>query len=409
MEFYTYKLNHTDPLEPGTFDKQDIVEDYSSLIWTERYYGDSECELTLSRDSPSVKKLPLNIFMGIDESNELMVLETIQPENDKLKFQGISLLSWLNNRFIRTSKLHKRKNWKIKDMIPGQILWYMLISMVGVDSTFLDPTTTDIPQKYLDKLKIPEIGLHSFDDSDDPVTLSVGFLPLYDEMKRIATTYQIGMKIILESSFNPDPDQPLGFQSYKGLDRTSLQDENQLVRFSAQLDSLQNVQELQSQSIYKTIVFSFAQGTNIDLGTADGPHAGVAFLEPTDEDDQMYGFDCRAEQIFTDITGVGNTILSTTADTDAAEIADLQKMLGSAAKKTLANAFLVRVVDGEVTPNDMFVYGRDYSLGDLIEYEADDGTISVTRVTENIRSEESAVGERHVEVFSRDSETLNAV
>jgi hypothetical protein len=406
MDLYTYKLNAPKQLVPGDFDKQDIIEDYESLIWTERYYGDSECQVVIAKDSVDCAKLPLNIFLGTDESDELMILETIQPSDDTFTYQGISLLSWLNNRFIRTSKLHKRQNWKIKDMYPGEILWYMLSSMVGVDSEFLVPDFTDIPQKYLDKLKIPEIGLKDFDTSGDKVTLSVKFGPLYDEMKRIAITYQIGMKIFLEAAYDPNADEPLNFKSYSGEDRTSLQDDNTIVRFSSDLDSLQNVQVLQSQALYKTLIFAFAQGTNIDLGTATGPHAGVAFIEQTDDDNSMAGFNCRADQIFTEITGVGDTILSTTADTDEAEILDLQNMLGAAAQKSLANAFMIKAVDGEVTPTDMFVYGRDYSLGDLVEYQADDGTISVIRVTENIHSQESSAQEKHFEIFSRDSDNL---
>jgi len=414
MELYTYILNSDDPLEPGTFDKIDVIEDYESIIWTERYYGDSECEIVFAKNSPERKKLSPGIFLGVDESNELMSLETIEPNGDTLNYKGIGLLPWLNNRFVRTSKLHKRKDWKIKDKAPGEILWYMLQQMVGVDSDFLNPDDTDIPQKYLDKLKIPEIGLHEFDDSDDPVTLSVSFAPLYDEMKRIAMTYLIGMKLIFEpANFDPYTDEPLGFLSYKGLDRTSNQvpdspDDplNEIVRFSADLDSLQNIQELESLAQYKTIVFSFAQSTNVDIGTADGANAGVAYLTPTDEDDQMSGFNCRAEQIFTDISGVGDTVLSTVADLTEEDVDDLKKMLGSAAKKTLANAFIIRAVDGEVTPTDMFVYGRNYGMGDLIEYQADDGLISVTRITEHILSQDAASGERSFEVFSRDEDNL---
>lgn len=414
MELYTYVLNPTDPLEPGTFDKQDIIENYESTIWTERYYGDSECEIILPRTSPSVKKLPLNTFLGIDESDELMILETIEPQEDKLKFKGISLLSWMNNRFIRTSNLHKKKQWVIKDMSPGQILWYMLYSMVGVDSEFLTLANTDIPQKYLDKLKIPEIGLDRYDSSDDPITIKVPFGPLYDAMQSIATTYQIGMQIFLATNRDPKADPPLAFKSYKGIDRTSQQDlvstsfENMLVQFSSKLDSLQNVQELRSQSMYKTLIFAFASATNIDLGNVGDGRAGVAYIEGTDNSPEFSGFNCRAAQILDDrITGYGENSLSTTSSVDSAVIEELVTILNSAALNALAKAVLIQAVDGEVTPDSMFEYGRDYSLGDLVEYQADDGLTTVTRVTEHIISQDSG-GSKNYETFSQTGADLNS-
>lgn len=411
MELYTYVLNpNDDPTQPGTFDKIDIIEDYTSTIWTERYYGDSECEIVLPSKSPIVSKLPLNIFLGIDESDELMILETIEPQEDDLKFSGISLLSWMNNRFIRTSPKHKAKRWVIKNMAPGEILWYMLSSMVGVDSEFLTLENTDIPQKYLDKLKIPEIGLDEFDSSDDPITVKASFGPLYDEMKKVAQTYQIGMRIFLDS-LTPDPDTPLAFRSYKGVDRTtgnSTPDQNLFVQFSSKLNSLEHVQELRSQSIYKTLVFAFASGANADLGDFDEGRAGVAYLEGADVSDDFSGFNCRAEQVLADdITGYGANAIAQATDLTSDEVQELGEVLNAVAKNELAKDVLIQAVDGEIVENGVFQYGRDFSLGDLVEYQADDGLTTVTRVTEHIISNDSG-GTRKYETFNQDGEDINA-
>src|SRR3954471_20105551 len=102
-------------MEPYTLDrlfhKKDILDGFSSVIWTERYYGDSEIEMVLPPTLEMVQKIPVGTFVGIPESEEVMIIETVDIEPDKVKATGISLLKWLNNRFVRSSPSHEDKYW----------------------------------------------------------------------------------------------------------------------------------------------------------------------------------------------------------------------------------------------------------------------------------------------------------
>lgn len=402
MELYTFRLNSPSLTEPGTFEIQDVIENYESLIWTERYYGDSEVNVILPIEMDLIEKLPLGIFLGIEESNELMILETINIEQNRLKLKGISILSWLNNRFVRTSKKHKVRARTIEDYFPGQILWEMLFTAVSPNSEYMDPETTDIPAQYLSKLQIPEIGLYDWDSSGDLVTIAVSFEPLYDEMRKIAITYQIGMQIILMTKLDPNAEQPLGFRSYKGLNKTSFQDpdlpQNPIVRFSTDLDSLQNVRELRSQSIYKTIAFAFAPNVDIELGDETGANAGIAYIRGTEDLDSFNRFECRALQVFAeDLTGFSTPT--------GYELATLINLLNGTARDELGKSILIEVVDGDISPTNMYQYGRDYSLGDLVELQGSDGIISTIRVTEHILSEE-ATGEKGYVTYGSESSDI---
>lgn len=386
MELYTFRLDNPEPDEVGTFEMQDVIENFESLIWTERYYGDSECQITFPIDLSTAAKLPLDIFLGIEESNELLILDTINFANGRMTAKGISILTWLNNRFIRTSKNHKTRTTKMNGP-PGQILWEMLDGCIGLDSVYMSPSTTDIPQKYLDKLPIPEIGLDDFDISDDPVTVKVSFGPLYDQMRIIAEAHKIGMRILYQGILDPDADIPLLFKSYKGLNKTHTQDPDAdeqypIVRFSAELNSLENFRQISSKALYKTLAFAFASAIDYDLGSDPGANCGVAFREDQDDDTIGFGFDCRAMQIFADdITGYS------TPTTD--EKNDLLQMLANHAKHALSKAILIQAVDGDISPTNMFEYGRDYNLGDFVEIQGVDGVVSSTQVTEHIISEEA--------------------
>lgn len=388
MELYTFRLDAPDPTEAGTFEIQEVIEEYESLIWTERYYGDSECQITFPIKLDLLPKLPLDIFLGIRDSDELLILDTIQIENNRMVAKGISVLTWLNNRFIRRSKNHKVVTAKMTGS-PGQILWEMLQGCVDVDSVWLTPDNSDIPQKYLDKLKIPEIGLDDFDDSDDPITVKVSFAALYDEMRRIAETHKLGMRIYFAAKTDPNAEFPLLYRNYKGEDRTHNQDpddvQNDVVRFSAELNSLNNLRQLKSKAIYKTLAFAFASNIDYELGSDTGANAGVAFVDDSDDDEDQgtgSGFDCRAMQVFANIRGYDSP---TDDDKD-----DLHHMLANFAKRELAKAHIIQAVDGDISPTNMFLYGRDYGLGDFVEIEGIDGVVSSTQVTEHIISEEAS-------------------
>ena len=104
-------------MEPYTLNRQflpqNAIDVFDSIIWTERYYGDSDVELVVPLTADSLSKLSTGMFLGIPESDEIMILETMSIEDGKIKFIGISLLQWLNNRFVRTSADHKESAWTI--------------------------------------------------------------------------------------------------------------------------------------------------------------------------------------------------------------------------------------------------------------------------------------------------------
>lgn len=353
------------------------IDVFHSIIWTERYYGDSEVELVVPLTSEMIEKLAPGTFLGIGGSDEIMILETMTIEERKIKFTGMSLLPWMNNRFVRTSADPKAESWTFPVAgTPGWVLWAIIWNMCHRDSPYLavGSTTMGIPNP--EKFIIPGLELKDYDKSGDPITPAVPYGPVYDAMRDIATTYHIGMQITLESA--TESSYILGFRSYKGLDRTTGQTVNPPVRFSPEMDSLTDIKELQSIAALKTLVYAFAKNNPNNVATL-GP--GIASLTGS----QYTGFDLRALQMLTsDITS------------DPANPLDANKLLAllnERAKDALyANPF-VKAVDGEIVPENQFQYGVDYNLGDIIEVQGNSDTVSTSRVTEYIRSQDEA-GER---------------
>jgi len=367
-------------MEPYTLDrgfhKRDIIDNFSSIIWTERYYGDSEVEMVVPGTLEMQQKLLPGTFLGVDGSAKTMILETFNIEDGKLKVQGISLLKWMNNRFVRISALHEDKYWYISPPgTPGWTLWAIIYYMCCQGSPYLNGTINiGIPNPQ--QLVIPGLGLKDYDNTGSVISVGVPYGPVYDAMREIATTYEVGMEITLESV--TDTSYSLGFRSYRGLDRTTSQNTNTVVRFSPTLDSLTNIKELQSIAALKTIVYTFAPGLNPAQGEPELRGApGVSALSGT----QYTGFDLRAEMKFED---------DITTDMVGGSAANLANILNSRAKDELNNKGFAKAIDGEIVPLNQFKYGRDYNLGDIIEVQGNSGVVQRSRVTEYIRSQDAA-------------------
>lgn len=361
-------------MEPFTLDrnfhKVDIIDSFTSCIWTERYYGDSAIELVVPPTLEMIKKLPEGVFVGLDGSDEIMIIETVNIEDGKLKASGISLLPWLNNRFVRTSNLHEDRYWYMSGIPAGAVLWYIVYYMCVEGSQYLNGTI-DIGIPNPEQFVVPGLGLHAYDTQGENINVGVPFGPVYNALREIATTYEVGMQITLDEV--TEDSYFLGFRSYRGLDRTSAQDVNRPVRFSPQFESFTDIKELRSIAALKTQAYAFAPSNPDGLATIPG----VSTLTGAD----YTGFDLRAMLVFAD---------DVTTDMVAGSSDNLVKLLDSRADDAIANNNFVQAIDGEIVPDAQLKYGVHYHMGDVIEVQGNSGIVQTARVTEYIRTQDAA-------------------
>lgn len=341
------------------------IDTFNSVIWTERYYGDSDVQIEVPATRTLVDKLVPGTFLGLRGSREVMILETHNAKDNVLKVTGISLLKWLNNRFIRYTAAHEDKSYGIEGLPAGQIMWKIIYDMCVNGG----PVGVPDPTQFL----IPGLGLKAYDASGSNISIAVSYGPVYDAVRAIANTYEIGMSITLESA--DDSSYSLGFLSYKGLDRSSKQSDRPIVRFSPQMDSLTDIEELQSIANYMTRAHVWCPPNPDALATTPG------FASVSPSGPPATGFDMRALMVFAD---------DVTTDMAAGSLQGMINVLNQRASEALQDHGYVRAVDGELVPTSQFHYGRDYFLGDIVEVQGYGDIVSTARVTEYIRSQDSA-------------------
>lgn len=347
------------------FLKQNEIDKFSSAIWTERYYGDGEIELVVPSTPDMISMLPVGQFVGLVGSKEIMMIDTSDNEKGSLKLTGSGLLPWMNNRFIRNSAAHPDRYWNVGPYPPGQIM------QIIVQAWLINPGGQPMGMPSA-QFNIPGLTVGTCDMSGS-VTLAVPYGPVYDALRDIATTYEVGQQITLEQA--DDSGYNIQYRSYKGLDRTSGQTANPPIRFSPQMDTLTDVKELQSIAGYKTIVYSFCPPDPDGLADSIGPGSSqISGPQPT-------GFDLRAQMTFEE---------DITTDMVGGSSATLLSTLNSRAQLALNNGRFVKAVDGTIVPLHQLQYGVDYNMGDIIEVQGNSNVVSSSRVTEYIRSQDSS-------------------
>jgi hypothetical protein len=398
------------------FMKQEVIDNFSSLIWTERFYGDSDFEMIVPLNREMIAKLREGTFVCIDESDEPMIIETVSVEEGKLKVIGISLTLWLNNRFIRTGVTdpgpnHRKKVWKFKNVKAGAVMWTIVKEMCTSQSSYLNgPKTLGIGSVSREQeLIIPGLQLHNYDSTGKTIAkLAVPFGPVYDALREIGVTYKVGMQILLTHA---DMDSySLGFRTYTGVDRTTKQTVNPVVRFSSQVDSFSDLKEIRSIAMYKTLVYSFASGLekntsdpNTDPDTWLQRNCGVA--RRTKAEGSFTGFDLRAKLLLVEDIKIKEDLDEEDPEsTLGGKRTELENILDNRAEKELkANPF-ISSVDGRVAATNMFKCGVDYNLGDIIEVEGLTGAIEISRVTEYIRAHDASGEKEYPTVVAVDLE-----
>lgn len=363
MDIYTMDRN---------FFKVDEIDALESAIWTDRYLGDGDFELSVPDSSTMQQKLQKGQLMGCIGAEQPMILETRDIKDGILKTTGITLTQWLNNRIIRTSADHKIKEWLVPTLPPGRVL-SRIVNDMCIGSDYLTGTIPiGIPSVETETFSIPGLQIGSTDGTGTPVSLSVPFGPVYDALKEIGSTYDVGMKIVLDGVYTDY--YILQFRTYRGADRTSSQSVNPVIRFSKEMDSFTDISDLESITEYRNSVYTFASSADPAIVT-DAGHAYSG-------DSILGGFDLRVTQEFVD---------SLSEDVTTAPV--LLNILNQAAETERKNRKVVQLVDGQVVETEEIKYGVNFFLGDIVEVEGNTGTVQNSRITEYIRSTDPS-GER---------------
>ena len=347
----------------------DIVDEFISMIWTERYSEKGDFELVTLSNSANRKRFVFDTMLSINESKKVMRIETIEEVVDSekgwtLKITGHDLVSITEQRLAIDLDVVDgtiNPSWNLSGWIPGDLMELMFFNICFVGDVspddiipFIQDTGTLYPTDT-----IPEPSA--------PIEWSQKPASLYSAIKDVGDAYDLGFRLYKDPSASK-----LYFESYAGSDRTSAQTILPPVIFSSDMANLQNTTEYNDNTKqYNVIVVIYFHKDAFDNDVTTSET-----VSDPDLVDSTNGFDRKVKTI--SISSIPETV------------SDIPAYLQQLGQEELAKSRPIGIFDGEIDKNSDFVYERDYYLGDLVEVRGNNGTVGYMRVVEQIFKEDAS-------------------
>jgi len=329
-----------------------ILDSFTSLIWTDRYFENGDFEIYTSFNPSDLSFLKEDNYLSLSGSEHTMIIEELEIESDPeigptLLVKGRSLESILDRRII----------WG-QTIVDGNLQTEIERLL---NENFISPTDTD-----------RQVDNFVFESSTDPLITALTFKnqyigqSLYDIIQSICAEKNIGFKIILSEN------NEFVFSLYSGEDHSYDQEVNPYVVFSEEFENLINTNSVykQSKTKYKTIVLIAGEGDGADkiLSAATVSEGG--------------GTGLNRREMFLDASGI-----SMTTDGDPLTEEEYQYQLSQKGAEALQENTFTRSFDGQIESTNMYLYGVDFYMGDIVQMVTEYGLEGKVQVMEIIQTQ----------------------
>lgn len=324
-----------------------IIDMFESEVWTDRYstYGDFEIYFAMDKDL--FNYLKDGYYLQVRDSEHTMIVETVKTitdieEGNKIVVTGRSLESILTRRII----------W-------GQ-------------ETFTGNMQTAIRKMLNDSIISPSIADRKianfvFQESNDPKITSLTIDKqytgdeVYEVISALCSDNKIGFKIILNDN------NKFVFSLYAGTDRSYEQTDNPYVIFSPKFDNIINSNYLTSSSNHKNVTYVAGEGEGAERkSVVVGSGRGLTRRE-----------------LFTDARDISSK------EENNVELTPEQynAKLSSRGEEKLKEHIVSTAFEGEVDAVNMFVYGEDFFVGDMVQIADEYGNEGKAYISELVITE----------------------
>lgn len=336
----------------------EIIEQYRSFIWTNRYYTPGDFELYTPATKSLLAKIKRDYFiMRSDDLTQAMIIQnytiTTDVENgDYLTITGKSLKSILERRII----------WP-QTTINGNLETQM---RKLVTQNAISPTDSN---RVISRLELgPTIGLTQ--------TIKAQFTGdnLSEVLTEIGQTYGIGHDVKLDYA-----NKKFKFVLLQGKNRSYNQSTNARVVFSNAFENLLTTNYAYNSENFKSLVFVAGEGQGknrktVQVGTGNDLNRFEIYLD--------------ARDISSNDGAIGTN--------------EYNQLLFERGVQELADKTINEEVSGEVVSNFTYKLNQNYYLGDIVEVRNDYGVRMAPRIIEVIECHDEN-GYTCVPTFSSDT------
>lgn len=358
------------------------IDTFESFIWTERYNGCGNFEFYTPVNQSILKVVNvvqqkminnLDCYVWLKESENYMIIDSLEIKTDSergnhLTMSGRGLESILERRIIWDRVyLNESLQAGIKRLISYNITDSRIPERNIPDFTFIDSTNP-----YITGLTIS--GQYIGDN-------------LYDTILTICDAYKIGFSISKYQNSN------FAFRLNYGEDRSYAQEKNPYVVFSPKYDNIINSDYLESIKTLKNVAlvegeeaFIIESYSTLADGGVIGPGTGPVYIGNRKRIAVGNASGLKRRELYVDAGDIRSQIDESTTLTDA----QYNALLTQRGNEKLAENIYTKAYTGEAEPKKMFVYDKDYFLGDIVQIINEYNMETTARVTEMVRSQDSS-------------------
>lgn len=324
-----------------------VLDSFESIIWTDRYADAGDFEIYTPASSGLLDIIKQDYYLRFAESDYMMIVEAIEIQSDaeegnKLIITGRSLESILDRRII----------WS-QTVITGNL--QNGIKKI-LNDNLINPSIAD-----------RKIDNFIFEESTDTAVTSISIEGaqytgdnVLDVIKDLCDTYNLGFKVILNDN------NQFVFSLYAGVNRSYDQETNPYVVFSPNFENIVNSNYIESKKTLKNVALVAGEGEGAARKTVIvGSGAGI-----------------ERRELFTDARDISSNI-------DGGTLSDAQykAQLRQRGTEDLAENVTTKTFEGQVEATQLFKYGEDFFLGDIVQIVNEYGIESKSRVMEMVRSQ----------------------
>lgn len=327
----------------GTFTKNKIIDNATSIIWVKRFNDAGNFELYIRATAELLQYFAENeIYITRDDSNVVMVAENVHLETDAvngdyLTITGRSAESLLGRRIIpsQASFQNRTAEYVIRTLINDNVV---------------NPTDT--------RRKIACVGLGAAKGYTTTISKQITGKNLLTSISEICKEQNFGFEMTFANG-------TFTFDLYKGVDRSYNQSTNTFVVFSPTFENLGNTKYTNDTTSLYNSVYVAGEGEGIDRIIVNAqqlrPKTGLALRE-----------------MWTDAR-------NTSSNGGEISRSEYTLMLYKQGLDEIAIATETTKFEGEILNINVYVYGVDYGLGDTVQIENEygiKGTAVITEITE---------------------------
>lgn len=349
-----------------------MIDTFTSAIWTVRYDEAGDFEIYTPVRLDYIQAMQIGNYLWNRDSDQLMIIETVEIETDaeqgpQLIVTGRSLESILDRRVITNSAtLTGSLPVVIEEILSNEII------RSGV---------RQIPGFIYTRTKDPRI-----------TSLNVEFTArgenVYDTICNLCQTYKLGFKV------TPHGKGGFNFELYMGTDRSYNQNENPYVVFSPSFENLLNSNYIKSFKSYKNAIYAvgtYQKEVIVKNKYKDDNGEWVVEEQTTYEEAEVttWGYSesntpsgLTRREMFVDNGGVNDGEQGGSADTWNA--INHQKAITELSEHQTTTAF-----EGELEATRQYVYGEDFTIGDIVQVENEFGITGTVYISEIVFSQDA--------------------